>query len=114
MSTRLVPEVGLWYAHRDKGQMFQVVAIDEHAGVIDIQDLDGDVDEIEIDSWRAMPLDRAEPPENSSGAVDDVEADDLGFGSDSESDGRGLRSPIDELRALPADAEDPEDEGLTL
>jgi Family of unknown function (DUF6763) len=110
MSTRFVPEVGHWYAHRDKGQMFQVVAIDEHAGVIDIQDLDGDVDEIELDSWRAMSLDRAEAPEDSNGPIDDVEADNLGYGSDAESAGRDLRIPIEELRALPADADDAEDE----
>lgn len=114
MSTRPAPEVGHWYSHRDKGQMFQVVAIDEHAGVIDIQELDGDVDEIDLDSWRAMPLDLAEAPEDPSGAMDDVEADDLGYGSDSESDGRELRTPINELRALPADADDAEDEGLQL
>ena len=29
MPTRLMPEIGRWYAHRDKGLVFQVVAVDE-------------------------------------------------------------------------------------
>ncbi len=113
MSTRLLPEVGLWYAHRDKGQTFQVVAIDEHGGVVEIQDHDGDVDEIDLDSWRTMSLERAEAPEGWTGPLDDTEADDLGYGSDSDSAGRESRNPIDELRALPSEPEDAEDEGLS-
>ena len=50
MVTRLLPEIGRWYAHRDKGEIFQVVAVDDHARVVEIQDVDGDVDEIELDA----------------------------------------------------------------
>ena len=110
MSTRLLPEVGLWYAHRDKGQMFQVVAIDEEEGVVETQNFDGDVDEIDLDSWHAMPLARAEPPEDSTGPADDPDADDRGYASDTETSGRDWRGPLDELPAQPQDASE-SDEG---
>ncbi len=79
MSHRLQPIVGNWYAHQDKGDIFQVVAIDDHDGTIDIQEFDGDLDEVDLETWRAMPIEAAAPPEDWSGPVDDVEPDELGY-----------------------------------
>ena len=59
MSHRLQPVVGNWYAHLDKGDVFQVVAYDEEDGTIEIQDFDGGVDEFDVDTWKAMPLEAA-------------------------------------------------------
>jgi hypothetical protein len=75
----LKPEVGQWYRHLDKGEVFLVVGVDEDAGTIEMQSFGGDVDEVELDSWDAMPLARAEQPEDWTGPVDDVERDDLGY-----------------------------------
>jgi len=99
MGTRLIPEVGHWYAHRDKGQMFQVVAFDQDDGYVEIQDFDGDVDELDLDTWFAMPLDPAEAPEDWTGPVDDVESEEVGDSSGSEVSARGWRGPLDELPA---------------
>ncbi len=54
MGNRLPPIVGNWYAHRDKGALFQVVALDEDAGTIEIQEFDGGLDELDIDEWRTL------------------------------------------------------------
>jgi hypothetical protein len=113
MATRLIPEVGHWYAHRDKGQMFQVVAYDADDGYVEIQDFDGDVDELDLDTWFAMPLDAAEAPEDWSGPVDDVESEDLGDASGTEMTARDWRSPLDELPAQvqeAVEADEPDDE----
>jgi hypothetical protein len=75
----LKPEVGQWYRHLDKGEVFLVVGVDEDTGTIEMQSFGGDVDEIDRDSWDAMPLARAEQPEDWTGPVDDVERDDLGY-----------------------------------
>jgi hypothetical protein len=99
MGTRMIPEVGHWYAHRDKGQMFQVVAFDADDGCVEIQDFDGDVDEVDMDTWFAMPLDPAEAPEDWTGPVDDIEPDDLGYASGTEMETRGWHVPLDELPA---------------
>jgi len=72
------PEIGQWYLHQDKGEMFLVTAFDDDARTIEIQNFDGDVDEIEAETWSAMPLERAAPPEDWTGPLDDVEVDDLG------------------------------------
>ena len=101
MSTRLRPEVGRWYSHRDKGQMFQVVAVDEDEGVVEIQDVDGDVDEIELESWPTLLLERAEPPEDATGPSDDIDADESGDSADLESPSRSWREPVDELPPQP-------------
>jgi hypothetical protein len=110
MSTRLLPEVGLWYAHRDKGQLFQVVAIDERERLVEIQNFDGDVDEIDFDGWHAMPLDLTDQPEDWSGPVDDADADDLGDGTESDLPARDWRSPVDDLPALPQEAIEADDD----
>ena len=75
----LEPVVGQWYRHLDKGEVFLVVGVDEDAGTIEMQSFGGDVDEFDRESWDAMPLARAEQPEDWTGAIDDVERDDLGY-----------------------------------
>ncbi len=80
MNARVGPaEIGQWYLHQDKGEMFRVTGYDERSRTIEIQTFDGDVDEIDQESWNALPLERAEAPEDWTGPVDDVEVDDLGY-----------------------------------
>ena len=79
VSNRLQPVVGNWYLHRDKGAIFQVVALDEDAGTIEIQEFDGAIDELDLDEWRALLVDTAAQPEDWGGPVDDVEPDEFGY-----------------------------------
>jgi hypothetical protein len=79
MSNRLQPVVGQWYNHLDKGGLFQVVALDEGSGWIEIQEFDGDLDELDFEEWRQMSVEAAAPPEDWTGPVDELEADDRGF-----------------------------------
>ena len=78
MSNELDPLLNNWYCHLDKGQNFRVVAVDDINGVIEIQNFDGDVDEIEISQWKNMDIELAEEPENFSGPYDVGELDDFG------------------------------------
>ena len=102
MVARHLPQVGRWYAHRDKGQMFQVVAVDDEEGFVETQDFDGDVDEVDLETWFAMPLDPVAPPEDWSGPVDDVDDEELGY-APTELSARDWRTPLDELPATPID-----------
>ncbi len=79
MANRLQPVVGNWYSHRDKGELFQVVALDDDAGTIEIQEFDGGLDEVDLDEWRALAVESAAQPEDWSGPVDDVEPDEFGY-----------------------------------
>jgi len=76
---RLQPIVGHWYSHRDKGEVFQVVALDENSGTIEIQEFDGDLDEVDIDEWRSLAVESAAQPEDWGGPLDSVEADEFGY-----------------------------------
>lgn len=79
MGNRLPPIVGNWYTHRDKGAMFQVVALDEDAGTVEIQEFDGGLDELDLEEWSTLAVDRAEQPEDWGGPLDDVEPDEFGY-----------------------------------
>ncbi len=71
------PRIGQWYLRGDKGEEFVVTGRDERAGTIEIQTVDGDLDEIDENYWSAMSLELAEPPEDWTGPVD-VELDQSG------------------------------------
>ncbi len=108
MRTHAAPQVGHWYAHRGKGQLFQVVAFDEDNGLVELQDFEGDVDEEDLDTWLEMPLDPAAPPEDWRGPVEveggEIE-DDI-----ADSGVRDWRSPLDDIAAAPQDLIDGEDD----
>lgn len=79
MNKRLQPVVGQWYNHLDKGDLFQVVALDEGSGTIEIQEFDGALDELDLEEWQQMSIESAAQPEDWSGPVDELEPDDLGY-----------------------------------
>lgn len=64
------PRIGQWYLRGDKGEAFLVTGRDQHAGTIEIQSFDGDLDEIDESNWSALPLEFAEPPEDAAGTLD--------------------------------------------
>jgi hypothetical protein len=77
------PAIGEWYRqHGD--QLFEVVAVDEEAGTIEVQYFDGTVEEMELDDWKeqwkAGALQSADAPEDWSGSVD-VEGEEKSPGS---------------------------------
>ncbi len=90
--------IGQWYARCDKGEIFQVIGCDEDSPTIEIQNFDGDLDEIDRDTWSALRLALAAPPEDWTGPVDDVERDDLGY-SETGMTGADWSEPLRQLRA---------------
>ena len=79
MSNDLDPIVGNWYKHLDKGQTFRVVAIDEDTATIEIQHFDGDLEQIDVDAWPEAEIEAAEEPEDWTGPVDEIDADELDY-----------------------------------
>lgn len=78
MANQLAPEVESWYLHLDKGQRFEVVAVDEENGLIELQHYDGDLEEVSMEEWAEMEIAPSEAPQNWNGAVDIGEIDDFG------------------------------------
>jgi hypothetical protein len=63
------PVIGQWF-RRPNGTLFEVVAIDEGAMTVEIQQFDGTVDEFDIERWPDLLLTEASAPEDWSGSVD--------------------------------------------
>ena len=57
-----IPEVGTWYQTLRNSEMFEIVAIDEQGKTIDVQYLDGRIDEFDYQTWQATPLERCAEP----------------------------------------------------
>jgi hypothetical protein len=90
------PQVGDWYQNQEQGDPFQVVSVDAASGSVQIQSFDGEVDSIESTDWEELPLVTAAPPEDWTGALDDVEANDV-TEDDSPSDRAAGPESLDQL-----------------
>jgi len=77
MTTQVEPEIDGWYKNSE-GLSFEVIAVDEDEGMVEIQHFDGAVEELDLESWYALDLTPREPPEDWSGPFDDLEKDDMG------------------------------------
>lgn len=98
MATMADPIVGMWYKHFDQGQEFEVVAVDEDAGTVEIQYYDGNVDELDFQTWYQSSIDPIEAPEDQSAPMDNVEPDDLEYSETSlpeswEEASEGVKNP---------------------
>ena len=62
------PPINSWYEDLTNSQLFEVVAIDEKSGTIEVQYQDGDIDEFDIESWGQMRIIQAQAPTDEAGA----------------------------------------------
>ena len=68
------PAVGQWYENLEESDSFRVLSVDEDAELVEIEYLDGDIEEIDLDTWAELDLDEIEQPEGWSG--EDIASDD--------------------------------------
>jgi hypothetical protein len=80
---RIRPIVGDWYRDRESEEKFEVTALDEDEGSIEVQYLDGEIAEFSTDDWSNLSLARTAPPEDWSGALEQVEDGDGGYDPES-------------------------------
>lgn len=64
MTNELAPRVGQWYTQHDSGEMFRIVATDAATGNVAIQYFDGNVAEIERDTWQELDVEVTAAPED--------------------------------------------------
>ena len=50
------PKVGAWYQELESSTNFEIVAVDEKHGTIEVQYEDGDIAEFDIESWGRMNM----------------------------------------------------------
>jgi hypothetical protein len=81
------PVAGQWYENLEEEETFQVLSVDADSELIEIQYLDGDVEEIDLESWAEMDLDLTVEPEGWSGSEgDDVEDEEEELEEDEDDD----------------------------
>ena len=72
---RQFAEVYRWYRSRNK-PLFEVVAINDRDGSVELQHFDGTIEEVDPDDWVSMRAESTGAPEDWSGSVD-ISVEDL-------------------------------------
>jgi hypothetical protein len=60
------PVPGQWYENLEEEEQFRVLSVDEDSELIEIEYLDGDIEELDLEAWHEMDLERIEEPEGWS------------------------------------------------
>ncbi len=78
MSRDYEPVPGQWYENLEEEEPFRVLSVDEDSELVEIEYLDGDIEEIDLETWHEMDLERTEEPEGwaESQEEDEDEEDD--------------------------------------
>jgi len=81
MRTRAVsrdyePVAGQWYENLEEEESFRVLSVDEDSELVEIEYLDGDIEEVDLEAWHEMDLERTEEPEGWAESQEEDEEED--------------------------------------
>jgi hypothetical protein len=57
------PVPGQWYENLEDEESFRVLTVDEDSELVEIEYLDGEIEEIDLETWHEMDLDQTDEPE---------------------------------------------------
>ncbi|TAK53654.1 MAG: hypothetical protein EPO25_09800 [Gammaproteobacteria bacterium] len=80
------PVPGKWYENLEDGEVFQVLSVDEDSELIELQYEDGDVEEVDHETWQELDLNLTEEPEGWTGGDDDPDDDEDDWDDDEDED----------------------------
>jgi hypothetical protein len=80
------PVPGQWYENLEEEESFRVLSVDEDSELLEIEYLDGDIEEIDLETWHEMDLERIEEPEGWSESDDEDESEEEDWEEDDEDD----------------------------
>jgi len=63
------PVAGQWYENVEEEESFRVLSVDEDSELVEIEYLDGDIEEIDLETWHEMDLEPTEQPEGWAGSA---------------------------------------------
>jgi hypothetical protein len=66
------PVKGQWYEDLEENEVFRVLSVDPDEEIIEVQYENGDIEEMDLDTWHELDLERASEPE---GWASDDDAD---------------------------------------
>jgi len=70
------PVAGQWYENLEEEEQFRVLSVDEDSELIEIEYLDGDIEELDVETWHEMDLDKIAEPEGWSESDDEDDSED--------------------------------------
>src|SRR3984885_4805302 len=71
VSREYEPAVGQWYENIDENESFRVLSVDEDAELVELEYLDGDIEEVDLETWHELDLDKIDEPEGWAGSAED-------------------------------------------
>ncbi|HVC29663.1 MAG TPA: DUF6763 family protein [Steroidobacteraceae bacterium] len=75
MSRDYEPVRGQWYENLEDEESFRVLTVDEDSELVEIEYLDGELEEIDLETWHEMDLDRIDEPEGWGESDEDEDED---------------------------------------
>jgi hypothetical protein len=103
------PVAGQWYENLEEDDSFRVLSVDEDAELVELEYLDGDIEEIDIDAWHEMDLERIAEPEGWAATQEEEDDDEEEEEEDDEEDDDDWDDDDDDDEDL--DEEDDERDG---
>jgi len=93
------PVPGQWYENLEEEESFRVLSVDEDSELVEIEYLDGDIEEFDLESWHEMDLERIQEPEgwSESDDEDETEEDEEDWEEDEDEDDDDLDEDDDEV-----------------
>jgi hypothetical protein len=65
------PVPSQWYENVEEEESFRVLSVDEDSELVEIEYLDGDIEEIDLETWHEMDLEKIDEPEGWSESDDE-------------------------------------------
>jgi hypothetical protein len=69
------PVKGQWYEDLEENEVFRVLSVDPDEEIVEVQYENGDIEEMDLDTWHELDLERAQEPEGWASDVDDDKAE---------------------------------------
>ena len=70
------PVPGKWYEDLEEEESFRVLKVDEDAELIEIEHLDGEIEELDLETWHEMDLEPTQEPEGWAESEEEEEDED--------------------------------------
>ena len=82
------PVQGQWYEDLEENEVFRVLSVDPDEEIIEVQYENGDIEEIDLDTWHELDLERAQEPEGwaSDDEEEEEEEDEEDWDEDEDED----------------------------
>lgn len=75
MSRDYEPVPGQWYENLEDEESFRVLTVDEDSELVEIEYLDGEIEEIDLETWHEMDLEQTDEPEGWAKSAEEEDED---------------------------------------